>query len=184
MTTRPPIRAVLVAAAALFASLFLVGLAPTIATTLSDVVYRRGDALEYFPGLIGQHVQTLLGANLTASLWILLWFWVILPVRSDQRMSRVALRALLGAVVAAVVATLVYLLWMWLPLGGRLGGFVEAFGGARGFARSVINIGSQVVVDLVFAVPLAAVLLWGWLRRSAASPTPASVPATTQEVSA
>lgn len=159
------IRATAITAAGVYAAL-----AATSVARVIEVVFGayRPDPLEYLGAMLRVFGSDWFLAPVPIALAVLAGFAWWLPIRAELRMRQVVRR---GLATAAVGGALVVLAGI-LVAGGRLAGSArDGFGGAEleRFGEAVLSAVLR-PVDLVavalLAVPLAGLLLWGYLRRA------------------
>jgi hypothetical protein len=173
MTILPHVRTRHPGAAAVSSGVLLLALfAIAVADGVIGVVYTQGRTLESLDGF--EYALPALGAVLPFALWqtvplaagVFLSFWLVLPVRPQQRLGGVLLRsavALLVGLALAIALEAVRLTASDLPVNPTQGGAVDnryyilVLGGLAHDAWQLFA-GS---LGLVLAAGLA---MWGWLR--------------------
>jgi hypothetical protein len=146
--------------------------AQTLATLGPTMI--RSDP-RYVQQILAVQAPTILAAPIAAGIVAALSFAVIAPIRGSLRMAQAVRRGFATAAVAFVVAELATLIGGILAatIGGlRLAG--PALSARSLLMTAVAQGGSQLPVLL--AVPLAAILLWGWLRREPSAAAAAPIP--------
>jgi len=160
--TRPGVGSALLAALGVYLVLAARSILGTIAFVVTETSYSQ-DVGAYLDIFLRGALPTAFGATLPFAIGVFIAFWQLAPVSPQLRMAHVVTRALLAALIGAV-ATLVI-------------GFVVAVGlnvvtsGPGAFAATLLD-GVQsalpgtltILIDGLVVVPLAALLLWGWLQ--------------------
>ena len=172
--TRPGVGSALLAGLGVYLVLVLQGLLSTIAFVITS--YDLG----YLGAVIPASLPVTLGGPLPFAVGVFLAFWQIAPVAPQLRMAHVVTRALLAAVIGAaaagilsfVVAVLVNL--AATDPGLVAGGAADAIGrNLAEAAKSVLPAFFTILIQGLVVVPLAALLLWGWLQSHPPKKTPA-----------
>jgi hypothetical protein len=174
---RPPIGAVLITALLVAAVLFL----RPLLESLSGI---GGGYPGFFPPYLGQllalRVPLALGVAVPVGLTVLVSFAAVAPLRGSLRMAQVVRRGFATAVVAlaaaAIATNAVGLLVEVASFGTRIPSvtlreLAGAFG-RQGLAQAIEGLAGN--LDVLLAVPLAALLLWGWARSRLAEAAPAT----------
>jgi hypothetical protein len=136
-------------------------------------------------GYVGQillvRAPFLLTVPLAVGVVVLASFAGVAPIRGELRMGQVIRRGVVtgvvALVVAGIVATLVSMLALFLTpsSGGLLPlGSLTAYVVRVGLLDAPVQFGGQLTTLL--AVPLGAILLWGWLRRERPEAPGAPIP--------
>lgn len=157
--TRPGAGSALLAALGVYLVLAGQSLLTTVVFIVTDPSY-GGDAGRYLGLILPATLPVALGGPVPFAIGVFLGFWQIAPVAPQLRMAHVVTRALLAAVIgagAALVIGFVVALVVRLaqtPLDAVIPEAVQ-------FALpAALNI----LVQGLVVVPLAALLLWGWLQ--------------------
>jgi hypothetical protein len=168
--TRPGVGSALLAALGVYLVLAAQSILGTIAFVVTDTAYGQ-DPGAYLGLILGATLSTALGASLPFALGVFVAFWQIAPVAPQLRMAHVVTRSLLAAVIGAV-ATLVigFIVAVVVNLTQTDPGLVVS-SGPDAFVRNVLDAAHSVLpgalnilIDGLVVVPLAALLLWGWLQ--------------------
>ena len=168
--TRPGVGSALLAALGVYLVLAATSILGTIAFVVTDTAYGQ-DPGAYLGLILRGTLPTALGASLPFAIGVYIAFWQIAPVSPQLRMAHVVTRSLLAAVIGAV-ATLVigFLVAVVVNFTQTDPGLVVS-GGPDAFAanlldalRSVLPGALTILIDGLVVVPLAALLLWGWLQ--------------------
>jgi hypothetical protein len=176
--TRPGVGSALLAGLGVYLAFVLQTLLGTIAFVVTDASYGQ-DPATYLGLIFGASLPLTLGTPLPFAIGVFLAFWQIAPVAPQLRMAHVVTRALLAAVIGAVAALVigfVVALFVQLSEGSTLMGSAD-FGrvpGALGDAlHSVLPGALSILISGLVVVPLAALLLWGWLQSHPPKTAPA-----------
>jgi hypothetical protein len=168
--TRPGAGSALLAALGVFLVLGFQSVLGTLVYVVTDSSYGQ-DALSYLSLILPATLPTTFGAALPFAIGVFFSFWQIAPVAPQLRMAHVVTRSLLAAVIGAVLSGIVgFVGAVFLNLAGTSPGLV--FSGDRSdFARNLLDSAHVVLpgalnalIDGLIVVPLAALLLWGWLQ--------------------
>lgn len=163
--TRPGVGAAFLAGL----GVYLVFVVPTIVSTLVYVATDRNygqDVAGYLALMLPVSLPGILLTPVPLALGVFLSFWQLAPIAPQLRMAHVVTRALLAAIVGALLSGVLAVLLVAFP---RLfGQDAQYYSPLRAVSDSVMQT-IPGVVDLLFdaaiAVPLAALLLWGWMQR-------------------
>ena len=177
--TRPGIGSALLAALGVYLVLVLQSLLGTIAFVVTDVAYGQ-DALSYLSLILPASLPITLGAPLPFAIGVFLAFWQIAPVAPQLRMAHVVTRALLAAVVGAVATLHDRVHRRRVANVASDGSGVLAATGRRVSpqhpARPLVRRSRRalnILIQGLVVVPLAALLLWGWLQSHPPTTAPA-----------
>ncbi len=162
--TRPGVGSALLAGL----GVYLVFVLPSLASTLVYVLLDRGygqDPAAYLSYILPATLPSILLPPIPLSVGVVLAFWQIAPIAPELRMAHVVTRSLLAAVVGSILSGI---LAFFLTLTPRLTGpEASQYTPLRAVAESA-RLAAPGAFDLLFdaliAVPLAALLLWGWLQ--------------------
>lgn len=159
--TRPGVGSALLAALGVILVLILRGVLSALAFSLGG-----------YSGGVSQYLSTALPGVILDGAWrllpltigVFLAFWQIAPIAPQLRMAHVVTRALLAAVIGAVLSGIVQFV-------GNVGLDVSlaptlypSFSGALGSLYYSFSTSFSLLLDALITVPLAALLLWGWLQ--------------------
>jgi hypothetical protein len=174
--TRPGVGPALLAALGVYLVLALQSLLGTIVYAVTS--YSQ-DIAAYLPLILHSSLPTAFGAPLPFAIGVWLAFWQIAPVSPQLRMAHVVTRALLAAVIGAVIAGILGFVvaatinfTLSDPLVVAVGGPGDVVRNLVDAFRSVLPGTLNVLVDGLVVVPLAALLLWGWLQSHPTKTTP------------
>jgi hypothetical protein len=156
-----------IAAAAIGIALAVMPFAETVSTFAGTA---SAADLRYVAQILVLEAPRLAFGPLAVAIVTFLSFGAVAPIRASLRMAQVVRRAFATAVVALLAAGVVAAVVAVATLLGAYGrGALSAsVGQALGMAGRVIGsvIGQFAgQLDVLLAVPLGALLLWGWLRR-------------------
>jgi hypothetical protein len=173
MSPRPPFPAVLLAAAGVLVALVVLRLLPVLATLSSY----PGDP-RYVVLIVGSQAGQLFVGPLLVAVTVLVAFAWLAPIRGGLRMAEVVRRGVVSAVIAVAVSALVAAVVGVVALAGAAGPRLLSLSLAEilrygGPIRSTLLGGLLNGFDALLAVPLAALLLWGWMRRTPRPQAPA-----------
>jgi hypothetical protein len=177
--TRPGVGAALLAGLGVYLVLAVKSLLGTLVYLLTSPGYLQDIGMYAFLILRGT-APVAFGAPLPFAIGVFLSFWQVAPVAPQLRMAHVVTRALLAAAVGALAALVIgfvvagLVLLATTPPGAVLGAGLprimdEVLGAGRGALAAALGI----LIDGLVVVPLAALLLWGWLRAHPPSRPPA-----------
>ncbi len=176
--TRPGVGSALLAALGVYLVLAARSILGTIAFVVTDTAYSQ-DAGAYLGLFLRGSLPTAFGASLPFAIGVFIAFWQLAPVSPQLRMAHVVTRALLAAVIGAVATLLIGFVVAVVVDLTRAGPGLVMSSGADAFAaslldalRSVLPGTLSILIDGLVVVPLAALLLWGWLQ----SHPPATAP--------
>jgi hypothetical protein len=173
MPSRPPFPAALLAAVGVLVVLVVLRLLPVLATLSSY----PGDP-RYTVLIVGSQAgQLFVGPLLVAATALVAFAWVA-PIRGGLRMAQVVRRGVVTAVIAMAIAAFVAAVVGVVALVGAAGPRLLYVSLAEllrygGPIRSALLSGLLNGFDALLAVPLAALLLWGWMRRTPLPQAPA-----------
>jgi hypothetical protein len=161
--TRPGIGSALLAGLGVYVVLAFQSLLGTIVYVITDGDYAQ-DVGAYLGLILQGTIPAALGTPLPFAIGVVLAFWQIAPIVPQLRMAHVVTRALLAAGVGAAVAAVTG--FIVTAAGGLTAGLVATSLGRFLFdtARSVLPGALTLFIDGLVVVPLAALLLWGWLQ--------------------
>ncbi|MEO8093477.1 MAG: hypothetical protein ABI632_00960 [Pseudolysinimonas sp.] len=151
--TRPGIGSALLAGLGVYMVLVGQAVLNTFAFIATDDSHSQ-DVWDFFVLILRAGLPVTLGAPLPFAIGVVLSFWQLAPVVPQLRMAHVVTRSLLAAVVGGV-ATFV------------IGVLVALFVGSETLAASVHQVlpgALSLLIAGLVVVPLAALLLWGWLQ--------------------
>jgi hypothetical protein len=162
--TRPGAGSALLAGLGVYLVLALQSILGTIVFVVTDASYSQ-DAASYLSLILPASLPLAFGAPLPFAIGVFLCFWQIAPVAPQLRMAHVVTRALLAAVVGAVATGILGFIVAFVvnlsELPGGLGSIADHLTQA---GRSVLPGALNILIDGLVVVPLAALLLWGWLK--------------------
>lgn len=168
--TRPGVGSALLAALGVYLVLAGRSILETIVFVVTDAAYGQ-DPGHYLGLILGASLPTVLGATLPFAIGVFLAFWQIAPVSPQLRMAHVVTRSLLAAVIGAVVAGIVGFVFAVVLNFTQTDPSLVLSGGADAFGRNLLDAAHSVLpgalnilIDGLIVVPLAALLLWGWLQ--------------------
>jgi hypothetical protein len=168
--TRPGVGSALLAALGVYVVLAARSILGTIVFVVTDTAFGQ-DVGNYLGLILRATLPTALGASLPFAIGVFLAFWQLAPVTPQLRMAHVVTRALLAAVIGAVVTAIIGFVVAvvlnftqtdpTLVLSSSPGAFVRNLLDA---GHSVLSGTLNILIDGLVVVPLAALLLWGWLQ--------------------
>jgi hypothetical protein len=168
--TRPGVGSALLAALGVYLVLAAQSILGTIAFVVTDTAYGQ-DPGAYLSLILPATLPVALGASFPFALGVFIAFWQIAPVSPQLRLAHVVTRSLLAAVIGAVATFVIGFIVAAvlnvtqtdpaLVLNGGPGAIARNLLGA---VRSVLPGTINVLIDGLVVVPLAALLLWGWLQ--------------------
>lgn len=162
--TRPGVGSALLAGL----GVYLVFVLPSLASTLVYVLVERGydqDPLGYLSYILPGAVPSIFLPPIPLSVGVVLAFWQIAPVAPELRMAHVVTRSLLAAVVGSILSgILTFLLTLTPRLTGPDASQYTPLRAVAESARFAVPGTVDLLLDALIAVPLAALLLWGWLQ--------------------
>lgn len=168
--TRPGVGSALLAALGVYLVLAARSILGTIAFVVTDTAYSQ-DAGAYLALILPATLPTALGASLPFAIGVFVAFWQFAPVSPQLRMAHVVTRSLLAAVIGAVATLLLGFLVAAVANLAQTDPALVLNGGLDAFAanladawRSVLPGAINILLDGLIVVPLAALLLWGWLQ--------------------
>jgi hypothetical protein len=168
--TRPGVGSALLAALGVYLVLAAQSILGTIAFVVTDTAYGQ-DPGAYLGLILGATLPTALGASLPFALGVFVAFWQIAPVAPQLRMAHVVTRSLLAALIGAVATLLIgFIVAVVANLAQTDPGLVVRSGpdafvtNVLDAAHSVLPGALNILIDGLVVVPLAALLLWGWLQ--------------------
>ena len=166
--TRPGVGAALLAALGVYVVLVVQAMVGTLSYVFAGFA---NDLPSYLSLVVNGVLPTALGTPLPFAVGVFLAFWQIAPVSPQLRMAHVVTRALLAAVIGAVIAAIIGLLFALVISLVNTPASLVASSGPEVFARAVASVSRAVLpaalnmlVSGLAVVPLAALLLWGWLQ--------------------
>ena len=168
--TRPGVGSALLAALGVYLVLAARSILGTIAFVVTDPTYSQ-DAGTYLDVFLRGAMPAAFGASLPFAIGVFIAFWQLAPVSPQLRMAHVVTRALLAALIGAV-ATLVIGFVVAAVLNVTLGGLDAFANGLLDALRSTLPGTLSILIDGLVVVPLAALLLWGWLQSHPPKTTP------------
>ena len=168
--TRPGVGSALLAALGVYLVLAARSILGTVVFVVTDTAYGQ-DPGTYLGLILGATLPTALGASLPFAIGVFLAFWQIAPVSPQLRMAHVVTRALLAAVIGAVVTGIIGFVVAAVVNVTQTDPGLLLNSGAGAFARNLLDALRSVLpgmlnilLDGFVVVPLAALLLWGWLQ--------------------
>jgi hypothetical protein len=168
--TRPGLGSALLAALGVYVALGAHTLLTSVVYVVTDIGYSQ-DPLSYLRLILPATMQTALLASLPFAIGVFVAFWQIAPIAPQLRMAHVVTRSLLAALVGAVatgiiafVVAIVLNLSQSNPVVVAGGGFADILRNLADAGRSVLPGALNLLIDGLVVVPLAGLLLWGWLQ--------------------
>jgi hypothetical protein len=168
--TRPGVGSALLAALGVYLVLAARSILGTVAFVVTDTAYGQ-DPGAYLGLILPATLQTALGASLPFALGVFVAFWQIAPVAPQLRMAHVVTRALLAAVIGAVATLVIGFIVAAVLNVTQTDPALVLNGGPEVFARNLLDAlrsvlpgALNILIDGLVVVPLAALLLWGWLQ--------------------
>lgn len=166
--TRPGVGAALLAALGVYVVLVLQSLLGTLTYVFTGYAQDVG---QYLRLIVGGTLPTTLGAPLPFAIGVFLAIWQIAPIAPQLRMAHVVTRALLAAVIGTVIAAVLGII-VGAVIGvsqssPAIGSAIHPGDVARHLTdvvQRVLACSVNLLVDAIVVVPLAALLLWGWLQ--------------------
>lgn len=176
--TRPGVGSALLAGLGVYVVLVLQSILGTIVFVVTDRAYGQ-DPGTYLGLILPASLPVTLGGPIPFAIGVFLAFWQIAPVAPQLRMAHVVTRALLAAVIGAIAAGIIsFVVAVMSDLLGLGSSVVTPAGGdpitthLLGAARSVLPAAANILIQGLVVVPLAALLLWGWLQSHPSKTTP------------
>jgi hypothetical protein len=135
----------------------------TLIYVVADRAYSQ-DVAGYVSLILPGILPTAVGSSLPFAIGVFLAFWQLAPIAPQLRMAHVVTRALLAAVVGAVLSGLV----TWVAdavqrLTGVSAGQYTVGRALLDAAQNTLPDALTLLLNGLIVVPLAALLLWGWL---------------------
>jgi hypothetical protein len=168
--TRPGVGSALLAALGVYLVLAVGSILGTVVFVVTDVAYGQ-DPGTYLGLILPATLSTALGASLPFALGVFVAFWQIAPVSPQLRMAHVVTRALLAAVIGAVATLVIGFIVAAVLNVTQSDPALVLNGGAGAVARNLLDAvrsvlpgALNILIDGLVVVPLAALLLWGWLQ--------------------
>jgi hypothetical protein len=158
--TRPGVGSALLAGLGVYLVLALQSILGTIVYVATAVEYAQ-DTAGYLGLILPASVPLAFGAPLPFAIGVFLAFWQLAPVAPQLRMAHVVTRALLAALVGAVATAVLGFL---VAAVANLTGGADIVRAVADAARAVLPGALNILIDGLVVVPLAALLLWGWLK--------------------
>lgn len=161
--TRPGLGSALLAGLGVYVVLAFQSVLGTLVYVATDQAYSQ-DVGAYLGVVLQGTLPTALGTPLPFALGAFLAFWQIAPIAPQLRMTHVVTRALLAAGIGAAVAAVLGFLVTAIARAdtGLVGTSLPRY--LFDTARSVLPDALTLFIDGLVVVPLAALLLWGWLQ--------------------
>ena len=165
--TRPGVGPALLAGLGVYLALAL----QVVLSALVFVVVDGQDPVSYLAASLGVLAPIAFGGPLPFALGVFLCFWQLAPVAPQLRMAHVVTRALLAAVVGTFLALVIGFVSTAALVFSRVSSYASL-----GADPTLIPLGLKtawigsapgafnMLIDGLVVVPLAALLLWGWLR--------------------
>lgn len=157
--TRPGVGSALLAGLGVYLVLALQSILGTIVFIVTDSSYAQ-DPGAYLSLILPASLPLAFGAPLPFAIGVFLAFWQLAPVAPQLRMAHVVTRALLAALAGAVATAVIGFFVAVVVNASQGSGIASAVADA---ARSVLPGSLNILIDGLVVVPLAALLLWGWL---------------------
>ncbi|CAN5376325.1 hypothetical protein BH09ACT4_BH09ACT4_22260 [soil metagenome] len=170
--TRPGIGSALLAGLGVYMVLVGQAVLNTFAFIATDDSHSQ-DVWGFFVLILRAGLPVTLGAPLPFAIGVVLSFWQLAPVVPQLRMAHVVTRSLLAAVVGAVATFLIgVLVALFVGADAILGNPHKTLAAS---VHQVLPGALSLLIAGLVVVPLAALLLWGWLQAHPPKRTAAGV---------
>lgn len=168
--TRPGAGSALLAALGVYAAFTLASALRTLVGIGLSASYGGGSGPHVGQVLVGALTDSLIRL-LPFAIGVFLAFWQIAPIAPQLRMAHVVTRAVLAALLGVLFGGVVtFLVGIGVQV-SLVATVYPSLGAVGDSLRASVSPTVDLLFDALIAVPLAALLLWGWLQSHAPKST-------------